>query len=272
MFRSETYIYGQQQNFHQTVRHRDCQIRLGYHYLWQVATGDGSSNPEHSRCKLCEQELPHEIPHYITECPVIRPFRPVGMSHTGNCWLSLSGIKGRVGSSWTQLVERHPTAMKSLVIVTALAAFCLVDTSAEPSAFAEPSPVAKPGHLGGFGGFGGYGGFRGGYGGFGGGYGGYGGYYRGKRSADPEANPGFLGGFGGFGRGYGGFGGFGGGYGGFGGGYGGYGGFYRGKRSAEPAAEPEANPGYFGGFGRGFGGFGGFGRGYGGYGGYGYYG
>ena len=62
-----------------------ARIRLGYRYLWQVATGDGSPNPEHSRCKLCEQELGHDLAHYITECPVIRPFRPIGMRYLELC-------------------------------------------------------------------------------------------------------------------------------------------------------------------------------------------
>nr|XP_045583846.1 neuropeptide-like protein 31 [Procambarus clarkii] len=121
--------------------------------------------------------------------------------------------------------------MKTLIIVAALAAFCLVATSAAPAPDAEPGYLGVHGGFGrglGFGGFrggygGGYGGYGGGYGGYGGGYGGYGLYGRRKRSAEPaaepEAEPGY---FGGFGRGLGGYGGFGGGYGGYGG-YGYYG-------------------------------------------------
>ena len=69
-------------------RTRQCdiviaRIRLGYRYLWQVAKEDPL--PKHSNCRLCESPLKHTLEHYITECEVVKDFRPPGMRYSELC-------------------------------------------------------------------------------------------------------------------------------------------------------------------------------------------
>ena len=69
-------------------RTRQCdvviaRIRLGYRYLWQVK--DGDPLPKFSNCRLCESPLKHTLEHYITECEVVKDFRPSGMRYSELC-------------------------------------------------------------------------------------------------------------------------------------------------------------------------------------------
>ena len=56
-----------------------ARIRLGYRKVWELQREKtGRANQEYAKCSLCQAESSDTLVHYITFCPVLKPFRPNG--------------------------------------------------------------------------------------------------------------------------------------------------------------------------------------------------